>query len=165
MQDMVQSGEWLTAKADDVRDRFNYTNGVLDQMRLINMDPLQRLWAHLADLPDNVFKVDEAMTWLNSGTELANKTKLNLLSAYENDIRYGFQDDLIERASRQMVLPGKELTQAQKNAALQAVLTKAIDGRVSKFDEIPELRALMSQNVIPILDPVSNRAFVEKIKV
>lgn len=165
MQDMVQSGEWLTAKADDLRDRFNYTNGVLDQMRLINMDPLQKLWAHLADLPDNVSKVDEAMSWLNNGTELANKTKLNLLSAYENDIRYGFQDDLIERASRQMVLPGRELTQAQKNAALRAVLTKAIDGRVSRFDEIPELRALMSQNVIPILDPVTNRALVEKIKV
>ncbi len=165
MQDMIQSGEWLTAKADDVRDRFNYTNGVLDQIRLIHMDPLQKLWAHLADLPDSVSKVDEAMTWLNSGTEIANKTKLNLLSAYENDIRYGFQDDILEKASQQMVLPGRELNQAQKNAALRAVLTKAIDGRVSKFDEVPELRALMSQNVIPILDPVTNRSLVEKIKV
>ena len=165
MQDMVQSGEWLTAKADVARDNFNYVNGVLDQMRLINLDPLQRLWAHLSDLPDSVSKVDEAMVWLNSGTELANKTKLTLLSAFENDIKYGFQNDLLEKASQSMVLPGRVLTQAQKNAALRSVLTKAIDGRVSRFDEIPELRALMSQNVVPILDPVSNRALVQNIRV
>ena len=165
MQQMTQSGEWLTAKADNVADRFNYTNGILDQMRLINLDPLQRLWAHLAHLPNNVSKIDEAMLWLNSGTELSNKTKLQLLSLFENDIKYGFQNDVLEQAGKQMVLPGRELNQTQKNAALRGVLSKAIDGRVSRYDEVPELRALMAQNVIPIIDPVSNRALIDSIKV
>ena len=162
MEQMVQTKEWASAGPSE---RFNYINGVLDQMRLINLDPLQRLWAHLKDLPDDASRVDEAMVWLNSGTDLANKTRVDLLSAFENNIKYGLKDDLSESAQMPWILEGRELNAKQQDITLRAVVTKGINGRVARWEDVPELRAFMAQNVIPILDPQTNRALIEYIPV
>jgi hypothetical protein len=146
MERMIMSGEYgFTTRVDNPQ---LHTMGILDQLRMLNKDPLVRRAMAREGTTKNV---DELMEYLETVPDV----KESLLDLARSGFVYGVENG---RATRIKLPP---TLSDDPDELLRVLIQTEVFGRVDKWYNVPELRVIAANNRVPIIEPGNQRAIVE----
>lgn len=143
-----------------------YTAALIDALRKIYTDPLERIMAATSHLqPDS--QVAVVMKYIMDDTnEIGKHIQAELLQAAERrGLKIGVTGVGVPKTVRtNLVQPLDLSTPAARQTYLETLIDTMVRQRVERYSDLPELRAIMAQNVVPELD-ASGRAVVTSVLV
>lgn len=157
MQRMIETKDVVQVTKQDTTA---YPVAVVQSLRKIHADPLERILAQIQGIPDPTVRKDILMEWL-FGTERGQFTQTQVLEAYRTGgIEIGLPKEIV--AGLRVIKKFELGTKTDRLAFWDSLIDTVITGRIEKMSQVPELRIMMSHNVVPILDR-NGRAIVQNI--
>lgn len=140
-----------------------YTKAVIDALRKINTDPLERIMASVGHLdPDD--QVNVIMRYLmDPKNEVGQHVQIQLLAAAEQrGLVVGVTGPMVKTPRSKMLTKLDLSTQQARQDYLRGLIDTAVRGRVERYAQVPELQAMMVQNAIPVVQ-ANGRATVQLV--
>jgi hypothetical protein len=143
---MVKSGG---VKIVNKASTQEYSRSVMDAVRKINADPLERVLSRIMGIADPATRKQIVLNYLLRTPE-GEYIQSELLAAFERGVRAApvgsYPANIKELIKLNLDTPDKRMT------FWSGYIDTAIAGRVELMSEVPELRAMISHNVLPVLD-------------
>jgi hypothetical protein len=153
MQRYIQDGSFrIVTKADVVP----YSRGTIDQLRKIAMSSSEQMYARFAHIPNPVDRAKAMLRYLYSkeGAE----AQQELLALGRDGLSLGTQKGPLGVSVPVEVGDAKSRLEYLKN-----LINTQINGRVHQYSDIPELRAVILTNRIPVVDPSTGRSVIQSV--
>lgn len=153
MQRYIQDGSFrIVTKADVVP----YSRGTIDQLRKISMSPSERMYARFAHITNPVDRSKAMFNYLYSkeGAE----AQQELLALARDGLSLGTPKGPLGVSAAVDISDSKNRASYLKN-----LINTQINGRVHQYSDIPELRAVIMTNRVPVIDPATGRAVIQDV--
>jgi hypothetical protein len=155
LQRMIETGDIVRVTK---QNQAQYPTAVVQAVRKIHADPMERILAQVAGISDPIERKSILMEWLLS-TDEGQFVQTQILDAYKTQgVRIGLPNKIVAGLEKVQKLDLE--TKTDRLAFWDSLIDTMISGRVDRMAEVPELRAMMSHNVVPKLDE-SGRAIIE----
>lgn len=147
---VIMNGEYgFTTRLDNPE---LHTMGILDQLRMLNKDPvIRRAMARVGKTKN----IDEIMEYLDTVPDV----KQSLIDVAQNGYVYGVE------GGRSMRLRLPRTLSDDPDEFLRTWIQTEVFGRTDKWYDTPELRVIIANNRVPIIEPGNSRAIADEFVV
>ena len=150
MQRYIQDGSFrIVTKADVVP----YARGTIDQLRKIAMSPSEQMYARFAHIANPIDRGKAMLRYLY--TKEGAEAQQELLALGRDGLSLGTQ-----KGPLGVSVPVEVGDAKSRLDYLKTLISTQINGRVHQYSDIPELRAVIMTNRIPVIDAATGRSAI-----